>query len=457
MSQPLMFNDRGRPERSRPNDAPSGPPRGSASQSFQSYLSSDAASGRLVVQPRMGFGRIEDMRAGLLAVRDCGAEPRVATLTVDAYTRVGARERAAQALADGHDLNGYPITLWSADATRGLVDGLRPAGCVIQLRHGSAFPQAIFEAAAAAGLDATEGGPISYCLPYSRAPAAATAAAWEEAARFWGRRADEAGVPTHIESFGGCMFGQLCPPSMLIAISVLEALFFVACGVPSVSVSLAQGTCDDQDVGALLALDRIRERRLAGISSHIVAYTFMGVFPETEAGAERLVRNSARLAVMGGSHRLIVKTIAEAHGIPSVADNVRALRLARDSADAVAERPGPAALIWADLIEREAEALIEGTLALSPRIGDALVLALGSGLLDIPYSLHPDLRGAARAGLDPETGACIWTATGALPLPYPVASPEVVPDAAAFHDALQFNRRRYDGPAEDFSGLVGPV
>lgn len=419
--------------------------------SFQAAV--EGPGRKLLLQPRMGFGRIEPMRDGLRAVRDSGCEPLVGTVTVDAYTRVRQPEQAAAALTAGRDLNGFPITVWGANATRAMLDEVREPGFPVQVRHGSADPRAIFEVAAGAGIDAIEGGPVSYCLPYSRADLAGTVEVWREAAWLWARHGEKSGVPVHLESFGGCMFGQLCPPGPLIALTVLECLFFVACGVPSVSLSLTQGTNDDQDIGGLLALDRIRRRRLATVSSHVVAYTFMGVFPRSRGGAERLIRASARNAVIGGAQRLIVKTAAEAQGIPSVADNIEALRWARATADATADEPSPDALAWAEGIEEEAEALIEAVLGLSPDLGTALVQAFALGVLDIPYGLHPDNRGEARAAVDAVTGAMLWVRTGAMPLPrHAEARPAVRDDAATFRAALEFNRRRFDTPEDGRTG-----
>ena len=32
------------------------------------------------------------------------------------------------------------------------------------------------------------------------------------------------GREPHLETFGGCMMGQLCPPAMLVALSLLEGI-----------------------------------------------------------------------------------------------------------------------------------------------------------------------------------------------------------------------------------------
>lgn len=94
--------------------------------------------------------------------------------------------------------------------------------------------------------DATEGGPVSYCLPYGRTPLAESVRNWTEGVRRFAALR-ELGTEPHLETFGGCLLGQLCPPSLLVAVSVLEALFFHRHGVRDVSVSYAQQTHPAQD------------------------------------------------------------------------------------------------------------------------------------------------------------------------------------------------------------------
>src|SRR5207247_55293 len=110
------------------------------------------------------------------------------------------------------------------------------------------------------------------------------------------------------ETFAGCMLGQLCPPALLVALSVLEGLFFRDHGLRSISLSYAQQTSYRQDVAAVRALRTLANHHLAGLDWHVVIYTYMGVYPRTYAGARELLRESVQLAVTTGSERIIVKT-----------------------------------------------------------------------------------------------------------------------------------------------------
>src|SRR5262249_44562326 len=308
-----------------------------------------------VVQPRMGMSRPRTMRAGLVATRRAAATT-VGTITLDSYTRMGEDDDARAALAAGADLNGYPIVAHDVAVTRAVLAGVAGPDFPVQVRHGSPCPRHIVRALLDAGLHATEGGTVSYCLPYSRTPLQAALRHWAESCELLAT-VRETGVEPHLESFGGSMMGQLCPPSLLIAISVLECLFFRQHGVRSVSLSYAQQTNPDQDREAVRALRRLAAEWLPDVDWHVVVYAYMGVYPRTPGGATMLLAEAARLAVRPGAPRLIVKTAAEAYRIPSIAENVAALEAAARAA--AAERLAPPAAEPPDTgIYAEASALV---------------------------------------------------------------------------------------------------
>jgi methylaspartate mutase epsilon subunit len=379
---------------------------------FSSFVAEQRARGRLIVQPRMGFSDPGSMRRGLEAVRDAGV-PAVGTVTLDSYTRTGQHDLAAMAVESGIALNGYPIVAHGAGVTARMLDGVHGPGFPVQLRHGSAQPEEIFAAMLASGVDASEGGPVSYCLPYSRVPLREATACWSRSAALLAEQANS-GVYCHLESFGGCLLGQLCPPGLLVALSVLECLFFAEHGVPSVSASYAQQTSPEQDLEALRALRRLCAEELSGTDHHVVVYTYMGLYPKTESGANQLLADSVRLAVGAGAERLVVKTRAEAHRIPTIAENVDALRLAHETASSAAVPVPPPA--GDSEIYQQARLLLDETRGLAPSLAEALPMAFERGLLDVPYCLHPDNANRTRCVLG-ENGRLEWWDTGRMPLP----------------------------------------
>jgi methylaspartate mutase epsilon subunit len=415
--------------------------------SFGDFVNAATRSSRLVVQPRMGFSDPAKMRAGLLATKRVDAVT-VGTITLDSYTRLADHAAARAALAAGSDLNGYPLVDHPTATTLGVLAGVHDATFPIQVRHGSPRPQQIIAAMKDAGLHATEGGPISYCLPYSRVPVDEAVRAWASSTRSLAELR-ESGIRPHLESFGGCMMGQLCPPALLVALSVLECVFFASHGIDSVSLSYAQQTNPAQDEEALAALRRLATEFLGDLDWHIVVYTYMGMFPRTTEGATRLLMDAARLSVRTGAARLIVKTVAEARRIPTVAENVAALAAAAHAAAGeyaalAVGQPPPTSDTGLYL---QARAIIEAVLNLDPDLDVALVRGVRDGLLDVPYCLHSDNVGRTRAVVGRD-GTLQWTELGALPLRgIAEVGDSSQTTAASLLRSLSYVERRFDDEA----------
>jgi methylaspartate mutase epsilon subunit len=360
----------------------------------------------------MGFSNPSEMRRGLLATRWAPA-PTVGTITLDSYTRTGDVDAATLAVRNGDSLNGYPLLTYDPAQTKALLHGVRGIDFPVQVRHGTARPQEIFAALIRAGLDATEGGPVSYCLPYSRLSLSDSVRNWTQACKLLAATRTDA-VEPHLETFGGCIMGQLCPPSLLVAISVLEAMFFVQHGLRSVSLSYSQQTDLAQDLEAVSALHSLGKKWLPPVDWHVVVYTYMGLYPRTAKGARCLLQQSAKLAQWSGASRLIVKTAAEAFRIPSIDENIDALLTATHSA--LQEKGHPDSPTPADSnVYAEAASLVEAVANLDQDIGVAITAAFARGYLDVPYCLHPDNAGQAKSYID-TAGRIGWSAIGSLPI-----------------------------------------
>ncbi|AHH94856.1 type I polyketide synthase [Kutzneria albida] len=409
---------------------------------FGEFVRRAAQSGRLVVQPRMGMSDPAAMRAGLLSTKDARATT-VGTITLDSYTRVGELHAVETALRQGIGLNGYPIVSHPEATTRSVLDGVADEAFPVQVRHGSAVPLDIFAAMMRAGLTASEGGPVSYCLPYGRTPLYDSLRNWERSTELF---ASLRSAQPHLESFGGCMMGQLCPPSQLVAISALEALFFHQHGMRCVSASYAQGSNLAQDSEGVFALRRLCAELLPGVRWHVVVYAHMGVYPTTPEGAYLLLGQAAELARSTGCERLIVKTVAESLRIPTVAENVAAL----EHAGAVAERTP---LLDKDLVNAdtqtyaEARAFVDAVLDLDEDVGRALFLAFRRGYLDVPFCLHPDNMGRSRSYLDTD-GTLRWSELGSMPLGGIVRTTSARPMGSSdLLRSLSFVRTKFDTQA----------
>lgn len=413
---------------------------------FAAFVRGCAQRGTLCVQPRMGFSEFATMQRGLEAVRAANATT-IGTITLDSFTRVNDHRSACQALEAGEDLNGYPLVAHGAEATRQLIAGVIAPNFPVQVRHGSALPVDIFKTLLAAGIDATEGGPVSYCLPYSRVPLRRSIDAWTECCRLIASE-QERGIICHLESFGGCMLGQLCPPALLVALTMLEAIFFTRLGVGSVSVSYAQQTNHTQDLQAVAALRQLADRYLVDVDWHVVIYTYMGLFPTSPVGAQRILEESVSLAVGSNSERLIVKTPAEAHRIPTIEENVASLEHAARIAEreAIAYPPSQLDAPSGEGVYEQARYLVEMVLDLSDDLGEALATAFERGYLDVPFCLHPDNANVARTYVD-GAGALQWGSLGGIPLPRSLVPAPADPyrvDAMDLLRMLAYNQQRFD-------------
>jgi methylaspartate mutase epsilon subunit len=345
---------------------------------------------------------------------------------------------------EGTPLNGYPIVAHDQATTQSVLDGVLGRRFPVQVRHGSPQPQAIFAALTRAGLDAAEGGPVSYCLPYGRTSLRESVKNWQECSSLL-LTVRERGTEPHLETFGGCMLGQLCPPGLLVAISILEGLFFRQCGLRSISLSYAQQTSAEQDEQAVLALRTLAQEMLTNVDWHIVIYAYMGVFPRTRFGALLLLEDAARLAVRTGAARIIVKTVAEAFRLPTVEENVEAIEIAALAAQAAGPGllPDPAG----DEVLAEARPLVEQVRDLSDDVGEALVEAFARGLLDVPYCLHPDNRHRSRSYIDSD-GRLRWSDAGAMPItPSSMTGKRNEMTADGLLASLRYMERKFDDVA----------
>lgn len=390
----------------------------------------------------MGVPHIAAMREGISQVKALPF-PTIGTLTIDNFTRCGRIDDARKSLMRGDFLNGFPLLCYTPEEVIAHLTSLIDDTFMLQVRHGTPKPQALFEQMTRCHLTHTEGGPVSYCLPYSASTSLSDAVrAWEEGCHILSAHPE-----AHIESFGGCLMGQMCHPALLVAVAILEAIFFERSGITSLSVSYAQQYSLTQDVAALKALHRLANAFLSpAVKWHSVIYTFMGLFPLTPQGHAALLRDSVWLARLGGARRLIVKTAQEAYGLPRISSNLDALGLA----GRFSKEPIPC--FKTDLAEEEkiftqAKTLIEHTLNFHENIGQALQIAFKKGTLDIPFCMHPDNRRETFCEIDAR-GYLQWHKTGKMPIApcktLPQAANKNHVSAQSFLEMLSFNRLQYD-------------
>ncbi|EPJ43312.1 MAG: hypothetical protein OFPII_42430 [Osedax symbiont Rs1] len=363
-----------------------------------------------VVQPRMGFSRIADMREGLRATASSNANS-VCTITLDSFTRVNDFTGVRRALAENNQLNGYPLIYHKPNQTKKIITEIvRNHSLPVQIRHGSPLPSKIFQRMVEVGVNATEGGPISYCLPYSRVPLKVAVEDWEKSCRIL-----SAGVEkSHIETFSGCMLGQLCDPAVLIALNIIEGLFLTANGINSISFSYAQGTSKTQDKAALTVLKKLAGKFFSKDSYHIVSYVFMGYFPKTMGGYCKVTNDMLNLINTEKVNRVIVKTPVEARRIPNLEENIASIEFADYQLKSeFCKKPIQFDSEEYDRIYTLANQLISDTLSQDKNIGKTIIKSFSSGILSIPYCLHSDNKRTSHVTID-KRGYCMTSANSTI-------------------------------------------
>ncbi|MBB4688770.1 methylaspartate mutase [Amycolatopsis jiangsuensis] len=378
-------------------------------------LARAAASGVPAIQPRCGVGGHAEMLR-LLRALEIGAAPDILTLTIDSYTRLNRFDQALRAVnTDPAALNGYPLVTHGWRRGRELIESV---SVPVEIRHGSPDARALFEVSVAAGATSFEGGGISYNLPYCKdVPLAHSLACWREVDA---RTAElhRAGLTLDRELFG-TLTAVLVPPSISLAVGIIEACLAAAEGVVCLSLSYPQGGNLVQDVAALRAIPLLARRFLpAGVEVYPVLHEFMGVFPAQRAHADQLIFYGALTARLGGAAKLVTKTHQEALGIPDAPANVDGLRLA-----AVANSPLlDFVTVDEEAVDEELAWLLAEVDALAGPVlgaGDparAVVAAFADGTLDVPFSASKHARGDVLPCRD-ASGAIRYAAVGGLPLP----------------------------------------
>ncbi len=371
--------------------------------------------GRVAVQPRCGVGGHNQMKA-LLRTFEAEAQPDILTLTIDSHTRLKRFQQAQRTLRSRpQDLNGYPLVTHGWRRGRELNESV---AVPIEVRHGSPDPVILFDTSVASGLTSFEGGGISYNLPYAKdVPLAESLAAWSIVDRRCGELA-ELGVIVERELFG-TLTAVLVPPSISLAISVLEAVLAARQGVRCISVAYPQGGHMAQDVAALRAVPLLARRYLpADVEVFPVLHEFMGVFPAQRRNAEDLIFYGALVARLGGAAKIITKTYQEAAGIPDTRANIDGMLLAGransplfgllsiDETMVAKER---------DWILAEVAEIVDPVLSVGPDTQEAVVDAFHNGTLDIPFSASRQARSQVIPKRD-SSGAVRYLCAGGLPL-----------------------------------------
>jgi len=390
-------------------------------KSVATLLSEADRDGRLLIQPRCGVCDFDGMK-NLLQELETGARPDILSLTIDSYTRLCRFDDAERIMSQkDQKLNGFPLVNHGYEIGRTLNESCTAP---IEIRHGTPDARLLFEVAIASGITSFEGGGICYNLPYCRdISIEETIRNWQQVDAYAGELY-KSGIVVDRELFG-TLTAVMIPPSMSLAMTLLEAILAANEGVKCLSIAYPQSGNLVQDVAALKAIRNIFPKYLPkDVRVYPVLHGFMGAFPKNRQDAEALITFGAMTAKLGGATKVINKTYQEAHGIPTGQANCEGILASKIAASPILANTSllnservQEEIHW---IETEVSEIVDPILQ-GPSLVRSIVDGFATGRLDISYSASK----FAHSNITPlrdVTGAIRYFDAGNLPFSHKTIS-----------------------------------
>jgi len=354
-----------------------------------------ASEGRCLTQPRGGFGTLE-LQMELMRALDRDGMADIVPTTTDSYTRNEQWTQAETGIEESKRqgrsmLNGFPMVNFGPRETRQLIEAIGKPAIVLS---GTAMPRLTSEIGFASGYSGYLGSGIAYTTSYTKNTSIAEGIRNYQYLDRLAALYLEYGVELHRRQ-PSFLTGTNVPPSIAIAVGVLDALLAAGQGVRNYGLELGQTLHLIQDSAAIqvcgeLAQEYLKAQGFKDMFTPVTSLHWMGAWPQDDAQATALVSYGGTLAAVGGAVSVTTKSTHEAYGIPTPdvnAEGLRTTRMAIYLARHIRLDDLPEFKAEVDLIRREAKPVIDKVLEMGD--GDAAqgtVKALEAGVLDIPWS-----------------------------------------------------------------------
>ncbi|HYC49154.1 MAG TPA: methylaspartate mutase subunit E [Burkholderiales bacterium] len=350
---------------------------------------------RCLTQPRGGFGTFE-MHRHLMVTLDKHGLADVVPTTTDSYTRneqwqlaqkgIEESERAGRSM-----LNGYPIVNYGVEKVVELIDAIEKPAIMLT---GTAMPRLTGEIGYAGGYTGYLGSAIAYTTSYTKELSIEDGIRGYQYLDRLAAMYAEHGIDLHRRQ-PGFLTGTNIPPSIAVAIAVLDCLLAAAQGVRNYGLEMGETLHLVQDAAAVAACretvqDYLQKRGLTDVFTPVTLLHWMGAWPQDEAQCAALVAYGGTLAAIAGANSVTTKSVHEAFGIPTPEANAEGLRITRMAvylARDIRLDGLPEFQAEKELIKREARAIVDKALEMGD--GDAAlgtVRAFEAGVLDVPWS-----------------------------------------------------------------------
>ena len=357
------------------------------------------SSGAPLIQPR--GGRTTQIKQSQLwsALESAGCD--VLPLTIDSKTRLGQIDLASTAYQNSlisglETLNGFPLLSVDVKIAKELIDS---ANLPVSLRHGTPYAFDLIKRAVEIGITEIEGGPLSYCLPYSRdTDLVRVINSWKESELICSKSQD-----TVVRETFGILTACLVPPIVSVLVNALECAFIETFKGGTPMASFGATGSGYQDAAAVesfrIVYPWLKERLQLPESDFLVAFHhWMGPFPKNRELAESIIVSGTQLAVLTGANKVVTKTVDEALGVPTDESNAAGVRLTRsvleetiNLSEIVPELSKSGEDV--SLIVKECKIQLEKLLGRTTDICEILFDAVKTGLIDPPFAPHRACRG----------------------------------------------------------------
>ncbi len=424
-------------------------------KNFSYILNKAKEEGQTLTQPRAGVPLIQDQIQLLQYLQDVGDADLLPT-TIDSYTRQNRYKDAEVGITESvrsnkSMLNGFPAVNHGVAGCRQLIESLDKP---IQVRHGTPDARLLAEISYAGGFTSFEGGGISYNIPYAKDVSLETTIRdWQYVDRLTGIY-EEAGCPINREPYGP-LTGTLVPPFVSHSVAIIESLLAAEQGVKNITVGYGQCGNLVQDVAALQTLQSLTEEYLrkyghGDAEVTTVLHQWMGGFPDDEAKAFAVISWGSVVAALSHATKVIVKTPHEAVGVPTKEANAAGLLCTKQTINMLGDQHLDTYSLKDEkvIIAAETRCVVDKVIELGEgNLAKGVILAVGAGVLDIPFAPSRYNAGKMLPARDNE-GAIRLFHAGNIPL---------TAELKEFHEEKMRGRARYENREASFQMVIDDV
>ena len=332
---------------------------------------------------------------------------------IDSFTRTLRFEEAERMIRKSEEegkslLNGFPIINHGVKGTRKVIDSV---DLPVRLRFVSPVARLVVEIGLAGGHTYTEGHPIICFMNYSKTATLETVIReYQYIFRLVGCY-EEKGIPIVVHPIGGNHIPGICPPSLILASTIVNLLMLPSQGVKNAYLSaISQGNFAQDIAYAVvhpkLGYEYLNKLGYKDMTIFSGGAEIAGRYPKDESQAMAEVLWSPIVSFLAGVDLCLIKTIDEAQTIPTKEYNAYSLRGAKmmlrmlkgQKFDVLSSKE---VMVEIEMLEKETRAILDRILDLGngdPVVG--AIRAVEAGVLDHPVASNHYVRGVAMGARD---------------------------------------------------------